>query len=139
MAELMDISGWGGETVNTIIEYLDQNRLIEREGFVGGKFWTFAITEKGGKELPVLSVEEAKAVKLGLWPSDISALKALSNTGDTAVSEYIHTNITDAEQRHSVSASLLKLLRKGYLDEFGFARRKIRLNAKGKSLLTDFA
>jgi hypothetical protein len=140
MAELVDITGFGCEKVNASIEFLDQNRFIRRDGLRGSKFWNFKITQKGNKELPVLSAEEAEAVKFELWPDDIGTLKTLAQAGagSVIISEYIRNTIQDTEQQHAMSASVVKLLRKGYLDEHGFLLRKVRINPKGETLLSNF-
>jgi SSS family solute:Na+ symporter len=135
MAELIDVSGLSGDKANAAIETLDFNRLIERAGFIGANFWTFCLTEKGKKELPSLNSDEERMAKFGLWTNDLAALKLFEKAGVVMASEYIQKNITDAGQRLSIVASVYKLLRKGYLDELGFMRRRIQINEKGRNLL----
>lgn len=139
MSELMDITALGGETVNHAIEALDENRYIERDGFRGANFWSFNITEKGLAALPAMDETQNALFSLGLWPQDIKTLQMFQSTGAVIASEYIYDNIPEREQQREAAASMTKLLRKGYLREFGFMRRKVEVNDKGSRLLNEWS
>lgn len=139
MSELMDITGLGGEVVNRAIESLDQNRFIEREGFVGGAFWTFSITQKGLDILPEMNETQAKMYKLGLWPTDLDTLRFFQDAGAAVASEHIYAKIGNRDEQRNIAASMIKLLRLGYMREFGFIRRKVKVNEKGIQLLDTYS
>ncbi|MCL2368627.1 MAG: hypothetical protein FWC72_06495 [Oscillospiraceae bacterium] len=138
MAELLDVTGLGGEILNHCIEALDQNRYIEREGFVGGKFWTFSITEKGLAALPEMNEVEQAFYKLGLWPTDLEVLEIFKDRGGEIASQYVYANLEGLEKQRETLASMVKLLRLGYMREFGFVRRKVELTETGRALLAKY-
>jgi hypothetical protein len=139
MAELIDVSDFGGSVVNASIELLDQNRYIERYGLIGANFWSFKLTDKGEQVLPPLSAKERELQKKGLSSIDIETLKLFSRIGAVIASQYIHENTPDADEQRQIAASIVKLLRKGYLGEFGFTRRRVKINNKGLELIKAYA
>ena len=138
MAELIDITGLGGELVNRCIEALDENRLITRKGFVGGNFWEFAITEKGLAALPEMSEVEKACHELGVWPTDLEYLALFKDMSGVVASEYVYANIESLEGQRAALVAVVKLVRRGYMREFGFVRRKIEVTESGKALLEKY-
>jgi DNA-binding MarR family transcriptional regulator len=138
MAELIDITGLTGETVNRSVEVLDQNRYIERKGFLGGDFWTFSITRKGMAVLPDIDALQQKFCEMGLWPSDLKTLRFFQDAGTVIASEYIYSKIQERDGQRNIAASMIKLLRLEYMREFGFSRRRVEIIEKGIELLTKY-
>ena len=136
MAELIDITGLGGEVLNHSIEALDQNRYIRRAGFVGGNFWTFSISKKGLEALPEMSELEKEFHELGLWPTDLDTLELFNKHSGVLASQCIYTNIEGSDKQLAAIGSMVKLIRLGYIREFGFVRRKVELSDSGKQLLS---
>ncbi|OPY85914.1 MAG: hypothetical protein A4E71_01844 [Smithella sp. PtaU1.Bin162] len=137
MSDLVDLTGWPGERVNHIIEKLDQQRFIERESLISVGFWKFNLTSKGESQLPPLDAREKELSKHEMHSFDIPILKETERRGKTrAVDVVAKLSEQQQLQKLEIAASVIKLIRLGYLEESGFLRRFIKITPKGTDILT---
>lgn len=135
MSELFDLTGWNGERINLCIERLDENRYIERDGLRGANFWSFTITDKGAQALPSLDPEAGKLAKLGLCPRDLEVLRICKQAGKARATTIISNTKADVNTQIDYAGSVVKLVRRGYLNESGFLKRIIEISPTGEQLL----
>jgi SSS family solute:Na+ symporter len=139
MYELIDLFGLGGVAVNAAVERLDEARYIARDGYAGANFWSFEITEKGLDALPPMSESEKKFFRYGLESSDMALLEILKNNGRCQPGRVIVEAFPDPETQKKAAASVVKMLRRGYLNQDGFVKRYVTVNDKGEELLRQLA
>lgn len=134
MCELMDITTFAGEHLNQIIEKLDQNRYLCRDGLFAEKFWSFTLTEKGKKVVKSLQLPERKTD--GIMGYDLEILKKL-NVGVKTNPGVIISEMAkpDDPMKREYAAAVVKLIRGGYIAESGFLRREVSLTLKGQELV----
>lgn len=136
MSELLDITAWSGEKVNSVIETLDQNRYLCRDGLRAEKFWSFSLTEKGRQALPAVTDAEDALMKQGLTHIDLEVLGAIRD-GKTVMPSAAVSHLTfPADQRREYAMSVVKLIRQGHIRESGFLRRMITITDTGKQILS---
>lgn len=135
MSELFDMTSWPGEKINTIIEKLDENRYIKREGLHGLGFWSFKITAKGEAELPKLSLEDEKLRSVGLVSRDLDFLRIVKKNGKGRATEMIVNATSDPKLQREYAGSVVKLVRMEYLLETGFLKRIIEISPTGEHVI----
>jgi SSS family solute:Na+ symporter len=135
MSELVDVTGKAGEKMNFIIEKLDAQRFIYRDALRGAGFWSFEISKKGESVLPAPNEDDQRLLPIGLTALDIETLKLVKKHGKSRSSNLVYENFKDPDEARSIAASIVKLLRREYLDQSGFLKRYIQLNNKGEKLL----
>ncbi len=133
MSELMDITGWAGEHLNQIIEKLDVNHYIHREGLTAEKFWGFSLSEKGRRVASQLKLPELKTEHI--TAQDVEILSKLELKKKTYPGTVVEGIVLNDKERREYAVAVLKLIRCGYIHESGFLRREITLTEKGDALV----
>lgn len=131
MAEISDMMGIDSAVSNSLIEQLDQKRLIVRESYTGPGFYTFRLTPAGQK---LIEDKQTILFQEQVNLNDLVVLQKVKE-GVEAFRRYVQENELDSLR---VSVILSKLIRLGYLTEGGIWRRTIRVNEKGNTLLQKY-
>lgn len=141
MAEIIDTVNIESERINKIVEKLDLDRYIEREGLIMEKFWQFALTPKGEEALPALPESEEKMLaEHGVIQKDIDMLRKVERSGKIgSIALIAGEGRVELDVQLDLNKSIVKLLKYGYLNQSGFLRRKVELSEKGRALLSAFA
>ncbi len=140
MCELMDITAWSGEKLNTIIEKLDRNRYLCRESLQGEGFWSFSLTRKGEDSLPAMEAEDKELLgRYGLIGDDVHFLQGMTQETNASPAAVIRglKDADDRERRREYALSVVKLIRHGYLTESGFLKRVVSITEKGKQVVRE--
>lgn len=132
MWEIVDLAKTDLSKINPIVEKLDMEGYIEREGKYGTKFYAFHITEKGKKALGPLSPEEEKLASDMIRPIDLKILEYME-THERVIAEQLTKHTQQDVLECSISIS--HLIRLGYLKEVGILRRRVTITDKGKEIL----
>jgi SSS family solute:Na+ symporter len=135
MVELIDFLNADAKVINDLTERLDKNRYLVRHGFVGSKFYTFGLTDKGKRVLPPLPEDEMELAQAGLRPADVTILKrADQNPG--LVNERLAAILKmDPEE---LNPAIIHLLTLGYLSHSGIWRRRIHATAKARQVVATY-
>lgn len=134
MAEISDMLGVDSSVSNKIIESLDKKRLLFRKKYAGPGFYTFKISPAGEK-LILMNDTERELAKDRLTSEDLTFLRRLTD-GLPALNEYLKENDYDSLK---ASVVLSKLIKQGYLKEFGLWRRNVALNENGKDIVEKYS
>lgn len=131
MVELCDLNGGDSYKINVIIEKLERNGLIKRKSYRGANFFTFEITSKGLEFLPKSTEIESKLKKYGLSFESLKFLKEVKQNPN---------NLKDYVNKSGLAPmAIVSFIRQtsdnGYIKEYGFWQRQIKLTDKGEELL----
>mgnify|MGYP000894741991 CR=1 FL=1 len=113
------------------IEKLDQGGYIERAGLIGSKFFTFNITDKAKEVLPVPNENEARMIEDYLNPRYVRFLEMALNTPDKVGIFAKENNLASLQ----MSSMISHLVRRGYINEKGMFKRKVKITDKGKLMV----
>ncbi|WP_026895255.1 sodium:solute symporter family protein [Clostridiisalibacter paucivorans] len=119
---------------NVAIEKLDQGGYIERAGLRGSKFFTFNITKKGEKALPILDEKELAMVKDYLNKKYLKFLEITFNEKEKIGSFPKEYNMSSLQ----MSSMISHLNRRGYINEKGLFKRKVEITDLGKSMIRKY-
>jgi SSS family solute:Na+ symporter len=131
-AEIVDMFGADLSSIAPIIERLELQGLIRREGNYGAKMFSFYITEEGRKALGTLTPQEMELAANNISPLDLKILDYIDKKGRIIASElekYVGRPLIEC------AASITHLVRLGMLIERGVLRRRVLISNKGKEVL----
>jgi SSS family solute:Na+ symporter len=131
-AEIVDALGADLSSMVPIIERLELQGLIRKEGNYGSKMFSFYLTEEGKKALGKLSSQEIELAANNISPLDLKILDYVDKHGRVVAHEL------EKYTGHSVvecAASMTHLIRLEMLTERGILRRRVSISNKGKGVL----
>lgn len=136
MADLVDMLAVDSSITNRTVEEMEKQGLLGRLAGGGMGFYTFQVTPAGMAALGARSPEQQQLASDGLVEVDLRILRFVRE----------HPGRLGAEMAARVgvepfllAAHLTKLVRRGYLREFGLWRRSVALTAAGEALLEKYA
>lgn len=134
MSDITDALGVDSKISGASIEKLDQGGYIVREGLSGTKFYTFAITEKGRKALPVIEGKEVDMLNEGLSKMYVELLYTIKNQPEKQA-DFVKKYDIKSMYMASISSHLT---RQGYILEKGLFKRKLAITDKGSMAVSKY-
>lgn len=133
-ADLTDYTGVDSARAIASVEKLDQGGLILREGMIGTKFYTYAITEKGLSALSPLSDTEAEMAQDELCPMYLDLLSVVEKAPEQQA-QFVKEKGIRSMQMAAISSHLTRC---GYIVEGGLFKRKLRITEKGRAAVSKY-
>lgn len=133
-ADFIDSLQLDGVPVNKIVESLEQNGYIYRQGSTGANFYCFSLTDKGIRAVEKRSEESEKhLMELGLNFPVVKVLKALKAEPVPVTTEQLALRV--GYNSLEVVPILSAISRRGLIKDSGILRKRVALSQAGTELL----
>jgi SSS family solute:Na+ symporter len=133
-ADILDTLQIASHQVNEIVEELDRNRYIHREGKRSHQFYKFELTEKGRESLEEADIgADEEALREHDLNEDLYETLKLINEQSGLIIDDI------AEERDMLTSDVVplvqRLLEQGYISGYGQIRQKLETTEQGETVL----
>ena len=134
MADITDYIGCDSRMTKASVEALDKGGYIKRKGLYFSGFFFLQITGKGKEALGELTGRAGKLETAGLSMEQYDLLVCANGASDGI--EQFKTEREDGSLKMTALISILEL--RGYVKQFGFTKRRVRITEKGKCVLREY-